>query len=297
MKRYRFSYFLGQSFSGLWRNGVMTIASITVLMSCLIVMGSFALLILNIDVNLEKLGLLNEIVVFIDDSKTHDEAVLIEDDILNQCGDMIAELTFVSKEEALEEERQKYSEYTELYELVEGDNPLRDSYVIKYNDNNEVSNLEYKLGKIDGIAKINNRSDLAMMIERVKNGISVVLVWFMIILFVVSIFVIINTIKLAVHSRRSEITIMRYVGATNWFVILPFILEGIIIGLISSALAFIAEWVMYGYVIRMMDGSFDFLTIMSFDSIAYYVGLGFLAIGVITGIIGSTISTRKYLKA
>ncbi len=295
MKRYRLSYFLGQSFKGLWRNGIMSVASITVLMSCLVVMGSFALLILNIDVNLEKLGLLNEIVVFIDETKTDEEVAAIGEQI--RALDNVAEVTFISNEQALEEEKAKYAEYSGLYELVEGDNPLRDSFVVKYEDNSKVSTLDYQIGQIDGIAKKNNRLDLATSIENVKSGISLVLIWFMAILFVVSIFVIINTIKLAVHSRRAEITIMRYVGATDWFVILPFIFEGIFIGLLSSAFAFLIQWYMYSYVVKMMSGTFDFLTILGFNEIGYYVALIFLGIGVVTGIIGSTISTRKYLKA
>ncbi|MBQ2707261.1 MAG: ABC transporter permease, partial [Clostridia bacterium] len=254
MKRYRFSYFLGQSFKGLWRNGIMTVASITVLMSCLVVMGSFALLILNIDVNLEQLGLLNEIVVFVDETKTDDEVSAIGEQI--RALDNIDEVIFISNEQALEEEKVKYAEYSDLYELVEGDNPLRDSFVIKYSDNSKAATTAYQLGQIDGIAKVNHRQDLAATIERIKSGISLVLVWFMAILFVVSIFVIINTIKLAVHARRAEITIMRYVGATDWFVILPFVLEGIIIGIISSGLAYLIEWYMYSYVVTMVGDNF-----------------------------------------
>ncbi len=295
MKRYRLTYFLGQSLKGLWRNGIMTVASITVLMSCLVVMGSFALMIFNIDANLEKLGLLNEIVVFIDETKNDEEVADIGKQI--ERLDNVASVTFISKDEALAEEKEKYSEYSGLYELVEGDNPLRDSYVIKYEDNSKVSTLDYQIGQIDGIAKKNNRLDLAMKIENIKSSISLVLIWFMAILFVVSIFVIINTIKLAVHSRRAEITIMRYVGATDWFVILPFIFEGIFIGILASAFAFFIQWYIYSYVVNMMDGTFDFLTIISFGDIGYYVAAIFLGIGVVTGIIGSTISTRKYLKA
>lgn len=295
MRRYRLTYFLGQAFKGLWRNGIMSVASIAVLMCCLIVMGSFALLILNINTNLENLGLLNEIVVFVDENKTDEEVATIGAQI--RALDNVAEVEFIHRDDALAEEKEKYSEYSGLYELVEGDNPLRHSFVIKYEDNSKVSTLDYQLGHIDGIAKVNNRLDLAMSIENVKDSISVVLVWFMAILFVVSIFVIINTIKLAVHSRRTEITIMRYIGATNWFVVLPFIIEGIIIGILSSVIAFFIEWYIYGYAISTMAGSFDFLTLLTFNDVALNFGVAFLVIGVITGIIGSTISTRKHLRA
>lgn len=286
---------MGQSFKGLWRNGVMTLASITVLISCLIVIGSFALLTLNINVNLEKIGLMNEIVVFVDESKTEEEVSAIGEQI--RALDNVSEVKFISKDEALAEEKEKYSEYSALYELVDGDNPLRDSFVITYEDNSKASTTVYQVNHIDGIAKVNFRLDLVTTIEKIKSGISLVLIWFMAILFVVSIFVIINTIKLAVHSRRSEITIMRYVGATEWFVILPFIFEGVIIGLISSGLAYLVEMYMYGYVVSMMTENFRFLTIIGFDEIRTQLLLAFLGIGVVTGIIGSTISTRRYLKA
>ncbi len=296
MKRYRLTYFVGQSFKGLWRNGVMSIASITVLMSCLVVIGSFALLILNIDVNLEKLGLLNEIVVFIDQNKTDEEVALIGEQI--KALDNVDSVEFISNEQALEEESVRYEDFIDITEMFQGDeNPLRDSYVIKYIDNAKASTLVYQLGQIDGIASVRNRLDLAVTIEKLKNGISLVLVWFMAILFAVSIFVIINTIKLAVHSRRTEISIMRYIGATEWFVILPFIFEGIIIGIISSLLAYLIEGYMYSYVVSMMDDNFRMITILDYSSINTEVLLAFLAIGVVTGIIGSTISTRKYLKA
>ncbi len=295
MKRYRLTYFLGQAFKGLWRNGLMTIASITVLMSCLVVMGSFGLLIFNIDVNLENLGNLNEIVVFIDETKTDEDVALIESQI--RALDNVADVTLVTKEQALDEERAKYQDQSELYDLVDGDNPLRDELHITYKDNSEVSTLMVELQRLDGVANVNNRLDLSVMIERVKNSISLVLVWFMAILLAVSIFVIINTIKLAVHARRTEITIMRYIGATDWFVILPFIFEGIIIGIISAVIGFFVEWCLYDYVIRMMDGSFEFIELLGFGDIGLMLGGIFLAIGVVTGIVGSTISTRKHLKA
>ncbi len=295
MKRYRITYFLSQAVKGLWRNGLMTVASITVLMSCLVVMGSFGLLIFNIDVNLENLGNLNEIVVFVDESKTDEDVALIESQI--RALDNVADVTLITKEQALDEERAKYQDQSELYDLVDEDNPLRDELHITYKENSEVPSLVVQLQRLDGVANVNNRLDLSVMIERVKNSISLVLVWFMAILLAVSIFVIINTIKLAVHARRAEITIMRYIGATDWFVILPFIFEGIIIGIVSAILGFFVQWGLYDYVIRMMDGSFEFIELLGFGDIGLSLAGIFIAIGVVTGIVGSTISTRKYLKA
>ena len=134
---------LGQSFKSLWRNGIMTIASITVLMSCLVLIGSFSLLVYNINVNLAEIGSLQEIVVFCDTDA--DEATV------QQIGEQIAAMpnvsdcVFVSKEEALQSERERYQEYAYLLDDLENSNPLPDSYRVTYEDNNEVSALVYQL--------------------------------------------------------------------------------------------------------------------------------------------------------
>jgi len=138
---------------------------------------------------------------------------------------------------------------------------------------------------------------LAESISNLKNGIILVFTWFMVILFVVSVFVIINTVKLAVVYRSKEITIMRYVGATKWFIALPFELEGIIIGLFSGSIAFLLQWYAYGYIQKMMTTDLQMIEIIPFAEIRGILIVGCLVIGVLTGLIGSAISIRKYLKA
>ena len=164
-------------------------------------------------------------------------------------------------------------------------------------DSEAVAALELKLENIEGIYKIRCRSDLADSISGLKNGIILVFSWFMVILFVVSIFVIINTVKLAVVYRSKEITIMRYVGATKWFVALPFELEGILIGLLSGSLAFLLQWYAYGYVQKMMTSDLQMIEIIPFAEIRTLLLVGSLIVGVLTGLIGSAISIRKYLTA
>lgn len=472
MRRYKLSYFFGQALKGLWRNGMMTLASVTVLLSCLVVMGCFTMLVMNIDRNLDSLGDLNEIVAFVDPdlsyaseetvtlapsltsngrtflgwstdpdaeepsypaggtytvhaedavsgvitlyaiwqggapasgytvtyhasgltlegelpvdnqiyevgsiitlpealtarygtieflgwslSPTADgehllpgsEYVLAEADIkgggvtlyavwsempayatytivyhanhveveslptdsdvrLNRIRsqlenlDNIAEngITFISKEQTLADEKEKLKDYPSILATLEnGNNPYPDTFVITYKDNDAVSALEMKLEHIEGIYKIRVRSDLAESISSLKNGIILVFTWFMVILFAVSIFVIINTVKLAVVYRSKEITVMRYVGATKWFIALPFELEGIIIGLFSGVVAFFAQWYAYRYVQMMMTTDLQMIQIIPFAEIRTILLIGCLVVGVVTGFIGSAISIRKYLK-
>ncbi len=291
MRRYNVFYFIGQALSGLWRNGVMSFASIAVLMSCLVVVGGFSLLVANIDINLEKFGLLKEIVVFCDTDASEEKIEAIGDTIKKL--DNVDNIKRVTKAEGLAEMQAEYDAYDDI---TEENNPLPDSYVITYSDNDKVYELEYQLKHIDGIVKVNNRLDLATSIEKFKSGIMLVFIWFLAILALVSVFIIVNTIKLSVFSRRNEISIMRYVGATGWFIMLPFIFEGMIIGILSSAIAYFIEWYVYSYIEGMVISELQMITILQFSDISNYVIWGFLAIGIFTGIVGSVISLARYLK-
>ncbi len=301
MRRYSLTYFIGQSFKGLWRNGVMSLASITVLMSCLLVMGSFSLLLANINYNMEEIGLLNEIVVFIEEDITDDQQVAAIGTEIKGL-DNVASVRFISREEAHESEMSKYAEHPNLLKRLSLDKEIyRHSYVITYSDNSRVSTLQYQLEHLQtegvDVDSIICRTDLAETIESLKGGITIVFVWFLAILMVVSVFVIINTIKLAVFARRQEISIMRYVGATNWFITLPFLFEGIFIGLLAGGIGYLLQWYLYTYVYNIIIADYNMISVMAYADISYYVIAAFLVIGVVTGIIGSSISLRKYLHA
>lgn len=293
MKRYNIFYFIGQSISSMWRNGVMTFASIAVLMSLLVVIGGFTMLVVNIDVNLDDLGVMNEIVVFCDRDATEEQIVEIGKTI-NKL-DNIDTVERITKERGLKELQE---EQPDVYDDVTAENnPLPDSFVITYINNNKVPELDYQLRQIPGIIKVNNRLELATTIENLKSGVMLIFIWFLAILAVVSIFIIINTIKISVFSRRNEISIMRYVGATGWFISLPFVFEGIFIGLFASVIGYFIEWYVYSYVENMVASDYlQMITIIQFNDIKDIVLIGFIGIGVVTGIIGSSITLGKYLK-
>ena len=250
----KLGYFIGEALKGIWRNKRYSISTILVLMGCLVIIGSAFLIYANVDYNMEKLELAKEIVVFIDSGA--DEAQIAE------IGARIAALDnvdadnieYTSKEDALKEEANKYSEYGNLFEILENDNPLRAEFVIPYFTNEGFSTLVYQFNQIEGIEKINNRLDLAGNIESLKSAILFVLLVFLIILLIVCIFLIVNTIGMAVMARKDEIVIMRYIGATGRFIALPFIIEGIIIGVVSSILAFFAQIFIYNFLVVAIGG-------------------------------------------
>ncbi|MBQ8396798.1 MAG: permease-like cell division protein FtsX [Clostridia bacterium] len=296
MSRYNPFYFVGQALKSLWRNSVMTVASILILASCLIVLGSFALLVADINLNLDQLGLMNEIAIYLE--PTLDDAQVEEIYDTLRTMDNVDSITYVSKEQGLEEMKADYADYSDLFVIAEGEeNPLPDMFYITYEDIAKATTLEYQLGEIEGISKIIFRLDLAAQIDSFKSGVSLVFIWFLVLLFVVSLFVIINTIKIAVHARRNEINVMRYIGATRTFIITPFILEGVIIGLLSGAIAYFAEWYIYTYIEQVVQTKIRMLEVYPFSDLSAYVLLGFLLIGTVTGAVGSSISLRRNLNA
>lgn len=296
MRRYSPSYFVSQAFKGIFRNGVMSFASVAVLMSCLAVLGGFALLVHNINVNLEQFGLLNEIEVFVEYNATEEEILAIEEKIRSL--DNVANVVRTTREEAFAEAKEEFDGMEQMFENdPEAVNRFSDSFTVTYADNDKVVTLAYLLNQIDGVRKVNNRMDLATTISSFKQGVLLIFTWFLLILLVVTLFVIINTIKLSVFSRRHEISIMRYVGATGWFITMPFILEGIIIGLFASTAAYFIERYFYFYVEKMVMSDLQMITMVPFEAVQMPLLYGFLGVGVLAGIVGSSISLGKYLKA
>ncbi len=298
MRRFKLGYFIGQSLKGLWRNGIMTLASVAVLLSCLVVMGSFASLLVNIEFNLGNLGTLNSIVAFVDLDYTDDQVTELYHTI--EGFDNVETVTLISKEEALAEEKDKYPDLLET--VLEGDNPYPDSFEITYANDSEdkgwkPSTLVWQLENLEGIYKVEYRADLAQTITNIKNAIVFIFACFLTILFVVSIFVIINTIRLALAARHEEISVMRYIGATNGFIMTPFVFEGIWMGLISGGLAYLLQWYLYEYVRGHISADIQMITVVEFDTLRLYFLVGFLAVGVLTGIIGSSVSLRRNLRA
>ncbi len=230
---------------------------------------------------------------------------VIRDDIADKIGvianndDNVERIELIPKEQALAEEKERYAEFPGLVNsLLAGGNFYPDNFIITYRDNSRVETLRYQLENTEGIYRTTARVDLATSIEHLKNGVIIIFTWFLVLLLVVSIFIIMNTVKLAVFTRKQEIATMRWVGATNWFISLPFLIEGALIGIFSSGLAYLIEWYIYIYLQkRVLSDAMRMIRIISFSNISSWLLFGFAAIGILTGVIGSLISMRRYLKA
>lgn len=295
MKMPKVGYSLKLAITGLLKNTVMTVSSIFVLLSCLVIMGTFYLVVENINYNIEQIDGFNKIVLLIDKEANEFEVAEIGDKLRQIKG--VAEVEFESKEEALEKQVSQYSEAEFLLEMYRDNNPLKDSYSITYEPNTDVETLRMNIElEIEHISKLNVNMDVVKQIQNIKNAIAIIFSWLLILLFVVSMFVIINTIKLSVYSRRDEISLMRHIGATAFFVSSPFLLEGLAIGAISGGLAYAVQCLIYKYLILGLVDQYQIVSILPFDQVKSVIIIAFIIIGVATGFVGSLISLKKYNK-
>ncbi len=289
-------YFIGQAFKNIWRNIGMSIASVLVLMACLLVSGTFYTVDKNITYNLEKLGGLNKILVYINESCADDKIREIKSkaEALNGC----KSVTLITKEEALEDEKEKLGdEFSDIFEwLEEGENPYRASLEVEYEAESNVAELEKNLGAISGVDTVVSRSDMAEKVEKIKLIVSNIFLGMMVLLFVVSVFVIVTSIRLALSARKKEITVMRYVGATGFFITVPFVIEGTILGVFASLASFGIQYYVYQALRTGISSElFGIIGVLPVSAVSESLFWSFLVIGVVTGILGSVISLIKYL--
>ena len=307
MKKYSLIFFIKQSFRGLFRNGVMSLTSVFILTSCLILMGCFGLLMYNTNVNLEQLdGLMNTIIFNIDREYDSEEDILrIKNAIAVLPNVRMIEL--VSRQQALEatlgmirdriEDASFIDDDYEFLERVREDHEIPDSITIEYYDVRELDTLKFQLQAIPGFESYRCSADAARFVVDLSNVVMAILIWFLAVLFAIAIFIILNTVKLSVHSRREEITVMRYIGATNFFILFPFLLEGIIIGIVSAGVSYLVMQHIYRVAIETLNQMIAGLNFVSFSEISLIVFVIFVSVGVVCGLLGSSVSAQKHLRA
>ena len=289
--------FIAEGFKGFVRNGVRSAASVLILGSSLLLIGIFTTLIVTINQSISNIDDFNEIVVYM--NLTADaETVSAASEAINALKN-VKSVEFISKAEALESEKEKFDEeFAYIFDSYdETTNPLPDTFKIEYESIDSIDALVYNLERIDGVDKVKNRYDIAKNIENFKNAISLGGTWLMILLVAVSVFVISNTIKLTYHAREMEITVMRYIGATKWYITMPFVFEGAIIGAVSGVLGYAVQYYLYRVPLTELSEKFDgFVKIPSFGELNIYYLLIFFAAGILLGVIGSALAIRKYMK-
>lgn len=290
----RFGYYWKEGFRNIFKHGFMSIAAVLIMVACLILTGTVTLIAYNIDLSITELQQSNEIVVWIDEDLTTREARALGSEF-NRI-DNIATIEFVDRDEALEDYRQQLGEDADILEDYGSDNnPLRNSFVFTMKDPSQAEDTIAQIEAVEGTDDV--RADEAvisrlMQIQRVFNIVALAMV---VGLAVISIFIISNTVKLAMFARREEISIQKIVGATNWFIRWPFVIEGMVLGLLAGGLAFLAEWGLYTELHGIVSGVIPYFQIVPFESVRWLVLGVYCGAGVLFGIGGSVTSIRKFM--
>lgn len=294
MKKSSIGYFLKEGFRNIFLHGFMSFAAVSVIVVCLIITGTTALISYDINLNIVKLQNESEIVVYIEDTYTTEEAKDMEKTILQV--DNVAEAEFEDKDTALEAYREELGENADLLDGFDSsNNPLRDAFHITMKDPSKVTATKAALESVDGIGNaVANEEVVARLIQlqRMFQAISVTLV---VALGLISIFIIANTVKLAMLARRREISIQKMVGATNWFIRWPFVIEGLVLGLLAGAIAFGLEWALYEQLSAFILDNLPQFTMAEFQSLMFYVLGIFAGAGVIVGVGGSSLTIRRFM--
>ena len=290
----RGTYLIREGFRSIKIHGFMSFASVTIITACLIIMGSIFLLSLNIDALIADLEQQNEVVAFVDESIVDEnEAKSLEGSILAVSNIWSAD--FVSRDSAMDSFMSKYDD-----RLMEGidSTVFRHRFVIHLTDISQMADTKAELEAIPGIAKVNAHIEYADRFVRVRNIVSVVSLILTVILVFVSFFIMSNTIKLTTYGRREEIAIMKMVGATNGFIRTPFIIEGLILGILGGLFGFLAVWGIYtllnSSLLDTLTGSF--LSLVPFRTIMLPLLAAYLGIGILIGVFGGVNAIRNYLK-
>jgi len=293
MTRFDWKYHISEGFRAIFTHGFMSFAAVCMIVACLIIMGTFSLVAINLDNLLGELEKENEFLAYIDDSLTEEQARAVETQ-LKQIPN-VAQVSFVTREEALDNYVSGMS--SDLYEDLPMDT-LRHRYRIHVVDIEKLEATVSAVENVTGVAKTRAALEVAKGFVTVRNVATIIAVALVAILLVVSLFIISNTIRLATFYRREELAIMKMCGATDWFIRWPFVFEGILLGLMGALIAFGLEWGVYTMIqnaILQTEGA-GLLNLLPFVKLAPHVAGIFCGTGIVIGVGGSLVAIGKFLR-
>ncbi len=288
-------HFIVEGFTSVWVNRLMSLASIGIVFATLIIFGTFLLISSNINYIGEQIQKQQQIQVFIDENSSDEQAVKLGERI--KAIEYVEECIFETKEKALQKfKSQLGEERAQILEGLENDNQLRNSYIVKLKDIRYTEMTVDRISKIEGVVKVKNAQEVVDKLITVTNAVKISSLVLMVLLALIGIFIISNTIKITMFARRREINIMKFVGATDGFIRGPFIVEGMVIGLIGSLVALIFVVFAYNYAIGYFYQNVGIFRIKSFGEIINMISLVFVVVGTFMGAVGSAFSIRKHLR-
>lgn len=295
MKGTSLKYLTHEGFRNVWVNRLMSLASVTVLMACLIIMGAGIMIYFNINNVVDKVQSQNVVMVYVADDASEDEATQIGTSLKGISN--VESCEFVPKEVAFQEQIQSMGGDAALFEGFD-EIPLPDAYKVTVKDLSQFENTVSQIKQINKVDSVRENSDLASKLLSLRHAVSIVSVGLVVMLFLVALFIISNTIRITMFSRKLEISIMKAVGATNWFIRWPFMIEGMILGTISGIVSLGVLWGLYAVAEKVFAQTLSLIgfSLVPFSAYWWQILLVFVAIGLFTGGFGSLVSMAKYLK-
>ena len=287
-------YFFREGLSNMFTHGFMSFAAVGITVACLLIMGTFSLVAVNAQNLLDELESENEILAYVAEELDDAQVKGLQEKLASIEG--VASVRFISREEAMKSFQAKYQDEP-LFQDLEPE-VFRHRYVIKLTDLTVAGSVAEALAAVEGVAKVNAYEELTSGFITVRNIAGVVCIALIAILFIVSMFIISNTIKLTTFDRREEIAIMKMVGATDSFIRWPFVYEGLLIGLLASAVGFALQWTLYNAVAKGIaaNDTIELIHVIDFGGIWLPVALIFVVSGVFIGVCGSLSAIRKFLQ-
>lgn len=294
-RSFNVGYLTKEGVRNVWSNRLMSVASIAVLTSCLLLIGVAVMLFANINMALEDVQEQNIIMVYLDDNISEEDINTVGQDI-RMISD-IESAEFVSKEDAYQSQLESLGDDAKLMEGLE-ENPLPDSYEVYLKTLDHYDTVQDSLKAIDHVSSVRGNSDLAEQVRQISRAVTIVSIGIIIMLLAVSLFIIANTVRVTMYNRRLEISIMKAVGATNWFIRWPFIIEGVIIGIVSGFVSELLVFGLYELALKNIGNVFSMLggAAIPFSAYAVKMLIAFILVGILAGAVGSIVSMARYLK-
>lgn len=298
MKYNILSYLIGEGLKSVFKNKKASIASLGTMCATMFVFGVFFAIGENINTFVNNLEGEQAIRVNIEKTATEEQVTTLGEEIKKIEG--VNEIEFRSEDDALQIMKEKFGDNAYILDTYEDRNIFSSAYIVTLTDLNLNLQVQDEITKLENVKSITNENKTITTLISVANGIRIVTVTLLALLIIISVFIISNTIKLTVHARRKEISIMKYVGATNGFIRFPFMVEGIVIGIIAGAITIVLLGLAYNGIMSAFAGSETLrligVNIVSFADMFNLIVTVYLILGIGIGVIGSSISMRKYLE-
>ena len=294
------SYLVKKGISSVWKNFIMSFASFSIMLVSLLQVSCAVLLMLNVNIIMGNIEDTNQIVVYAKENITDAQLKHIGDVLRSNSN--LTDVRYYSKEEALKDFEKDMAQYADLLQYLE-ENPMPETFLARIADISSIRATAAAVNGIEGVEQVKVPYEFAESLMNIRSTFTIIIMAMLLTLVIVSIVIVSNTIRTSVFSRRTEITIMKYVGATNGFIKLPFFVEGCFVGILSGAAAWGLTWFIYESIFSLFVDNvglwemFGFFNIIPFSRVCWVVLAVNCLAGAMMGAIGTLISMGKYLKA